>query len=136
MPCDVASQGMEDIAGIAVVAALALYRLRQMMRWVPGEARVLGIAKPFLGGVAYSGQALPIAFLLPDGREIRTALRNYTRRRLPEVGERMSIRYDPGDPERAEWAVTVPVLALILVGLLAALAVLVWRSLGAAGVTA
>ena len=114
-------------AGIATVAALALFRLRQMMRWVPGEARFLGIAKPVLWGTAHAGQALPISFLLPDGAEVRTELRNYSRGGLPPVGSRLRVRYDPASPERAEWAAAVPLLALVLAVLLAALFVVLRR---------
>lgn len=135
MPRDVASWGMVDIAGITIVAALALFRLRQMLRWVRGEAQFLGITDSIIPGIAYSGQALPIAFRLPDGTEIHAALRNYMRR-LPKVGESVAIRYDPRDPERVEWAAAVPVLAIVLLGLVAALVSLLWRSLHMAGVVA
>jgi hypothetical protein len=126
---------MVDIAGITVVAALALFRLRQMLRWVRGEAQFLGITDSVMPGIAYSGQALPIAFRLPDGAEIHAAPRNYMRR-LPKVGESVAIRYDPRDPERVEWAACVPVLGIVLLALVAALMSLLWRSLRIAGVTA
>lgn len=120
-------------AGVTGVAALALLRLRQMLRWVRCEATFLGLAKQLLGGVSYMGQALPISFRLPDGTEINAVLRNYSRGGLPRTGTRFQILYDPGDPEHAEWAAAVPLLALVCAVLLAVLVVVLRRSLRDAG---
>ncbi|MBP0496401.1 DUF3592 domain-containing protein [Pararoseomonas indoligenes] len=132
----VAFRDMENLwlaADITGVAALALLRLRQMLRWVPCEATFLGLAQQAAWGFTYTGQALPIAFRLPDGREVRAALRNYGRGGLPPNGARLQIRYDPDDPTRAEWAAAVPLLALVLAVLLAVLATVVQRALRDAG---
>ncbi|WP_458098161.1 hypothetical protein [Roseomonas sp. WA12] len=120
------------VAGIAGVNALALFRLRQMLGWERCEATFLGMEKPIFGG-SYMGQALLISFPLPDGGEVRTALRNYSRGDPPRLGARLHIRYHPGDPERVEWAAAVPVLVSVIAILLAVLVVVLRRMLRDAG---
>ncbi|WP_338665442.1 DUF3592 domain-containing protein [Pararoseomonas sp. SCSIO 73927] len=120
-------------AAILGVAGLALLRLRQMLRWVRCEATFLGIAEPRRQGGSYTGQPMPILFRLPDGTEVRAALRNYGRGNLPRVGARLQIRHHPDDPERVEWASAVPLLALVLTLLLAVLVAVLRRSLREAG---
>ena len=119
-------------AFIAVVAGLALFRLRQMLRWVRTEATFLGAETPSFGG-SYLGQALPIAFRRPDGTEVRAALRNYSRGDLPRTGTRIAIRYDPDEPERAEWAASVPVLTVLVAVLLCILVAVLRRALHGPG---
>lgn len=123
-------------AAIAGVTLLALFRLRQMLHWVPAEAIFLGFAKPLpWWGGTYTGQPLPISFRLPDGTPVRAALRNAIPGG-PRVGERLRIRYHPRDPERVAPASAVPLLALLVAALLYALVVVLRRSLRDAGLMA
>jgi len=112
---------------------MALLRLRQLLRWVRCEAAFLGVANPPAFAVSYTGQALPILFSLPDGTEVKAALRNYSRGKLPRTGARMQIRYHPENPERVEWAAAVPLLALVVAVLFAVLVLVLRRVQSSAG---
>ncbi|HEY4254638.1 MAG TPA: hypothetical protein VGM87_25775 [Roseomonas sp.] len=113
-----------DKLAIAVACALgtglAVLKLLQLLRWTRREAVFLGV--PGWGG-GYTGQALPIAFRLASGQEVRTTLRHYGRGGLPAEGARLWIIHDPDEPGRVEWASAILIVALIglaLAGVMAA----------------
>ena len=104
--------------GLAVLMLLATLRLREMLRW----RRCTAVALPHAGLWTGTGARLPIAFTLPSGLRVEAALRQYGRGAPPPAGRTIPILHDREDPQVVEHAAALPFLALLVAGLLAALA--------------
>ncbi|MQA83306.1 MAG: DUF3592 domain-containing protein [Streptosporangiales bacterium] len=93
-------------AGVFCVLLGAYYLLkywtfRQRAQRVPGTVVALTAEAGFGGAGRYERHPV-LQFTTPEGREIRARMRFGSNPAIARVGDRVTVRYDPKNPEEAE----------------------------------